>query len=87
MNRGQGSGLPSGSSRGDQILNAKAFEKAGYSYVLKDEDLSDDTLIGAIKYVDSHRLEYLDAMEASKETAAVDTICSLLNETAGRAGE
>ncbi len=76
--------LPTGSSRGDQILNAGAFEKAGYSYVLRDEDLSDDSLINAVKYVNDHRLEYLDAMEYATENNAVDTICSLINELAER---
>ncbi len=74
--------LPQGSSRGDQILNAEAFEKAGYSYVLRDEDMSDETLTRAIRHVNEHRLDYLDAMECAKESNAVDTICDLLDKTA-----
>ena len=74
--------LPSGSSRGDQILNAEAFEKAGYSYVLRDEALSDDALIKALNHVKDHRLEYLDAMEYAAESNAVDKICSLIEDCA-----
>ncbi len=77
--------LPYGSSRGDQILNAEAFEKAGYSYVLKDEDLGDGALINAIKYVKEHRLEYLDAMEGAKEGRAVESICSLIDDVSLKA--
>lgn len=76
--------LPSGSSRGDQILNAEAFEKSGYSYVLRDEDLGDESLINAIRYVNVHRLEYLDAMEAAKEGRAVESICALIDSQTGQ---
>jgi len=74
--------LPSGSSRGDQILNAEAFEKAGYSYVLRDEDLGDETLLNAIRYVETYRLEYLDAMEVARESRAVESICTLIDSHA-----
>ena len=73
--------LPSGSSRGDQILNAASFEKAGYSYVLKDEDLSDSSLLSAIDHVYGERQSYADAMSRASETMAVSRICELINET------
>ncbi len=75
--------LPSESSRGDQILNAKAFEKEGYSYLLMDGDMNRESLMKAIHYVSGHRLEYIEKMENAKETDAVDTICDLLCKTAG----
>ena len=31
--------------RGDQILNAASFKKQGYSYVLKEEELTNDSLM------------------------------------------
>lgn len=76
--------LPSGSSRGDQLLNAKAFEESGYSYVLNEDDMNDASLINAIRYVDAHRLEYLESMESARETHAVDTICGLIRDSSLR---
>lgn len=75
--------LPSGSSRGDQILNAEAFERSGYSYVLKEENMNDDSLIKAVEYVNSHRLEYLEAMQNAKESDAIYAITELLDKEAG----
>ncbi len=77
--------LPQGSSRGDQILNAEAFEKAGYSYVLRDEDMSDDSLIKALDHVKEHRLDYLEKMEFAAESKAVESICDLIDKNAKRA--
>ena len=71
--------LPSGSSRGDQILNAKAFESAGYSYLLMDEDMNGTSLMNAIKYVKDHRLDYIESMENATESSAVDSICGILD--------
>ena len=71
--------LPSGSSRGDQILNAKAFESAGYSYLLMDEDMDGTSLMNAIKYVKDHRLDYIESMENAAESGAVDSICGILD--------
>ena len=71
--------LPSGSSRGDQILNAEAFEKEGYSYLLRQEDMTADSFMEALRYVDSHRIDYLDAMEGALETDAVENICGILD--------
>lgn len=73
--------LPAGSSRGDQILNASSFEKAGYSFVLKDEDLSDKNLMSAIEHVYSERQSYADAMAKASETQAVSSICRLIDNT------
>ena len=40
--------LPAGASRGDQILNAESFRKQGFSMVLSEEELSDESLYLAI---------------------------------------
>ncbi len=41
--------LPKASSRGDQILNAQYFESQGFAHVLQQEDITPDTLLGAIE--------------------------------------
>ncbi|SFL18370.1 UDP-N-acetylglucosamine-N-acetylmuramylpentapeptide N-acetylglucosamine transferase [Lachnospiraceae bacterium KH1T2] len=76
--------LPVGSSRGDQLLNARSFEKAGYSYLLKDEDLSDDTLTKAIKTVRENSIDYIQAMENAEESGAVEKIADLIAEIANK---
>ncbi len=76
--------LPSNASRGDQSDNAASFEKQGYSYVLKNEDLSDDTLLKAIDTVLSEKDRYTEAMKKAPQSKAVDTICRLILETAGK---
>ena len=40
--------LPAKSSRGDQILNARSFERQGFSMVLEEETLTDETLLDAV---------------------------------------
>ncbi len=74
--------LPLAGSRGDQIKNAESFKKAGYSYVLKDENLSDETLMQAINTVKDNMIDYVEAMENADESDAVDTICELIDKTA-----
>ncbi|MCR5525835.1 MAG: undecaprenyldiphospho-muramoylpentapeptide beta-N-acetylglucosaminyltransferase [Lachnospiraceae bacterium] len=76
--------LPVGSSRGDQLLNSRSFEKAGYSYLLKDEDLSDESLMKAITHVRENSIDYIDAMNNAKESGAVETIADLIAETSHR---
>ena len=75
--------LSAAASRGDQILNAESFEHQGFSYVLQEEKLTNDTLLGAIHYVMEHRQNYIDAMEKSKLNEAITTILGLL-ETAAK---
>lgn len=74
--------LPAASSRGDQILNAQSFDKQGYSYLLKEEDMSDENLKEAIEYVYRNRTDYIDAMGKSPMNDAVAIIVKLINDAA-----
>lgn len=47
--------LPLSASRGDQILNAQYFQQQGISEVIRNEDLSPDTLIAALENVEHHK--------------------------------
>lgn len=55
--------LPAGASRGDQILNAESFRKQGFSMVLSEEELSDESLYLAICNLYEHRAEYTACMK------------------------
>lgn len=74
--------LSAAASRGDQILNAESFENQGFSYVLQEEDLTNDTLLRAIRSVMEHKKEYVEAMEKSKLNEAIPTILTLLEQVA-----
>ncbi len=70
--------LSAAASRGDQILNAKSFEKQGFSTVLEEENLTEASLYQAISETDQNRSQFIQAMEQSPLSNAVDTIVSLI---------
>lgn len=70
--------LSASASRGDQILNSASFEKQGYSYVIKEENLSKDTLLSALDTVSSNKELYIDAMKKSEISDSIATITSLI---------
>jgi UDP-N-acetylglucosamine--N-acetylmuramyl-(pentapeptide) pyrophosphoryl-undecaprenol N-acetylglucosamine transferase len=68
-------------SRGDQILNAESFENQGYSYLLKEEDLTISSLLEAIKSVMNNRQKYIEAMNKSELNNSIDKIIKLIKKT------
>lgn len=77
--------LSAAASRGDQILNARSFEKKGYSILLEEENMTDALLLQSIKNLYSNREDYIKAMENASEKNAVETITQILIEAAGYA--
>ena len=75
--------LTSNASRGDQILNARSFEKQGFSMVMEEEELNDETLSSAVRKLHEDRADYIAAMKAGGQTDAVSAILDLLDETCG----
>lgn len=69
-------------SRGDQILNAASFEKQGFSYVIKEEDLTSDKLLSALQYVDENKDKYKHAMAASNQQDAVVKVADIIDKAA-----
>lgn len=74
--------LSAGSSRGDQILNAKSFESQGFSMVIDDDYLSADLLTEKILELYFTRQTYIDAMSRSNQLGAIKTIMRLIKEEA-----
>ena len=72
--------LSAAASRGDQILNAESFERQGFSYVLKEEDVTNETLLSAITEVYENREKYVAAMKESKLNQAIETITEMIVE-------
>lgn len=74
--------LSSASSRGDQILNANSFKKQGFSYVIEEENLTDETLLNAVNEVYENRETYISKMMESPAKDSISTIVELIKETA-----
>ncbi|MBR6537122.1 MAG: undecaprenyldiphospho-muramoylpentapeptide beta-N-acetylglucosaminyltransferase [Lachnospiraceae bacterium] len=74
--------LSAAASRGDQILNAESFERQGFSYVLKEEDVTNETLLAAVNEVYANRDKYVAAMNESKLNSAIETITEMIKELA-----
>jgi UDP-N-acetylglucosamine--N-acetylmuramyl-(pentapeptide) pyrophosphoryl-undecaprenol N-acetylglucosamine transferase len=74
--------LSAAASRGDQILNAKSFAKQGFSYVIEEENLTDQSLLDAIRNVYEHREEYRKAMSESGQMDSIGTIIDLIQSEA-----
>lgn len=69
-------------SRGDQILNARSFEKQGFSVVLEEEALDGTTLCRTIRETYENRHQYIQAMEKSSLSDAVGTVMGLISSFA-----
>ena len=74
--------LSAAASRGDQILNANSFKKQGYSTVLEEETVNDDTLYDAIVTTYENRHKFIETMEQSQLNNAIDTVMQLINQYA-----
>ena len=70
--------LSANASRGDQILNARSFERQGFSVVLEEEELTDDVLLSAINHLYENRESYVDTMKRSSQQNSIDTIIDLI---------
>lgn len=70
--------LSAAASRGDQILNARSFQKRGFSTVLGEENMTDETLYEAISGTYESRRKFTDMMSKSTLSDAVDIITNLI---------
>lgn len=67
-------------SRGDQIVNARSFEKKGYAHRLDEEDLTDETLVSEMFRLEKSRPVLLDHMKTYESIEARDRIVELLEQ-------
>ena len=72
--------LSAAASRGDQILNARSFEKQGFSTVLEEEQVTDETLMEAIESTYENRKKFTEAMAQSNLGDAVGIVMGLIEE-------
>ena len=72
--------LPSSSSRGDQLLNAKSYESQGFSIVIDEDDLTNKLFLEKIQELYFNRFTYIDAMKKSSQRDAIGTIIGLIED-------
>lgn len=72
--------LSANASRGDQILNARSFERQGFSLVLEEEEVTKDTLLEAVQNLYDNRNTFIDAMRNSGQLDSINTILNLVRE-------
>ena len=72
--------LSKATSRGDQILNARSFEAQGFSMVIEEEELTDDSLIRGILSLYENREQYISKMAESAQANGVNVILGLIDE-------
>ena len=72
--------LSANASRGDQILNARSFERQGFSLVLEEEEVTKDTLLEAVQNLYDNRNTFIDAMRNSGQQDSINTILNLVCE-------
>lgn len=76
--------LSAKASRGDQILNARSFERQGFSMVLEEEEITEASLLQAIRSLYENRQKYHDTMAAGRGSDSIGIITSLIEECASR---
>ena len=74
--------LSANASRGDQILNARSFERQGFSVVLEEEELNNQVLLDAIHKLYGKRDAYISAMKQSSQQDSINTIVGLIENAA-----
>lgn len=74
--------LSANASRGDQILNARSFERQGFSLVLEEEELNNQVLLDAIHKLYDKRDAYISAMKQSSQQDSINTIVGLIENAA-----
>lgn len=72
--------LPSSSSRGDQLLNARSFESQGFSIVIDEDDLTNKLLLEKVQELYFNRKTYVDAMRKSSQRDAIGAIIGLIED-------
>lgn len=70
--------LSANASRGDQILNARSFERQGYSMVLEEEEITESVLMDSIHKLYENRNSYIEAMKNSKQLDSINQIVSII---------
>ncbi len=72
--------LSAKASRGDQILNARSFERQGFSMVLEEEEITPEKLLETIHSLYNNRQTFIDAMASAGTSDSIGQIAELIEE-------
>ncbi len=72
--------LPKGNSRGDQIENAKLFEKKGYAQVLESKECDIKSIQNKLNYLLKNKEKIISKMKKTAKNDAVEQISKILKE-------
>ncbi|MGO1988394.1 undecaprenyldiphospho-muramoylpentapeptide beta-N-acetylglucosaminyltransferase [Mammaliicoccus vitulinus] len=67
-------------SRGDQIDNAKIFEKNGYAKVLQEKEVNQSNLVRQLDQLENERTDIIDKMSNFKESYTKETLFNKIEE-------
>jgi len=70
--------LSAKSSRGDQILNARSFERQGFSMVMEEEEITNEKLATAIRQLYESKEDFIKSMNQSSQQNPIETIITLI---------
>lgn len=71
--------LSAKASRGDQILNAHSFYKQGFSQVLEEEQLTEESLFETIMEIYKNRKKYINTMGNSGSCNGIEKIMEIID--------
>ena len=72
--------LSANASRGDQILNAESFKKQGFSLVLKEEDMTEETLLSSIEKLYAKKDTLIKNMSESHLSNGVEEVMKIIRQ-------
>ncbi|MGA8942096.1 MAG: undecaprenyldiphospho-muramoylpentapeptide beta-N-acetylglucosaminyltransferase [Thermoactinomyces sp.] len=74
--------LSKAASRGDQILNARSFEKMGYAQVLMEEELSDEKFLEQLEKLIENKEAFQQRMSENSPEQSMNEVIQLIKLTA-----
>lgn len=74
--------LPRAASRGDQIQNARSFERQGFSRVLPEEELTPDRLAQEVRSLYADREKLAQAMQQAEAADGISRVLAVVREVA-----
>lgn len=66
--------LSAKASRGDQILNAKSFQKQGFAMVLDEDEMTPESMEASVRALFENKDTYIHAMEQASAVSGVDAV-------------
>ncbi|GGH77049.1 UDP-N-acetylglucosamine--N-acetylmuramyl-(pentapeptide) pyrophosphoryl-undecaprenol N-acetylglucosamine transferase [Pullulanibacillus pueri] len=70
--------LPKSSSRGDQLLNAESFNRAGYAHVLLEEEMTEESFLNAVHKLHNETQNLIANMTKKQGLGGIETLTAII---------